>query len=140
MRRCLVSLIALMIFSATPGEAAQNAGHRARRGQPTVTWLFQPVNRRDETPGVRVFLVVGGRRVFIIERAGGFFLMERQRYEDFDVPPTAITACFGNQAGAGTNIYVIRRGRRLIVYMQDWDAEEAERERYRQIRVIPLPR
>ena len=130
-------LILSAIFSATPCEAAQSAGNRARRNQPAVTWLFQRLEN-DEFPGVRVFFVVRGRRVLITERTGSCFLAGRQHYTD--IPAAAITSCHCTRAGAGTIIYVIRHGRRLIVYLQDWDAEESEREPFRRIRVITLPR
>ena len=135
MRRCLLFLLVLTILFAARGEAAPSA--KASHVQAGVEWSFDTREDRDGNPTTRVFLVVGGRRVFILRDVAQFSVLERKDYSGRDVPATAIAACTGWWAGSGEELYVIRRGRQLIVYIRYLD-EQTELGRYRRLKVIPL--
>lgn len=141
MRRRLLLLIVLAMFSAAHNQAAHGARQNARQRVPDVEWLFD-VLRVDEygAPHTRVFLVVGGRRVFILQAASQFHVVERERFGAARIPARAITACSGAWAGQGQDLYVLRRNRQLIVYQRDWDEGMTGVPRYRRLRTIPLPR
>ena len=142
MRQLRLFLILIVIISALACQGAQGAPQDTRRGGPNVEWLFQ--SRGDDPeiglPRVRVFLVVNGRRIRLLDHIGIFFVVPRERYADLEIPSTAIAACQGTEPGAGTYMYVIRRNRQLIVYRRHWDAQDGGTSRYRRLRVIPLPR
>ena len=138
MRRQLFFLVLLAAFSALPCEAARDAGQHASRAQAGVTWAFDTHEDRDGNPRTKVFLVVGSRRVLLTEAAANFSVLERQDYKSHAVPAAALAACSGWWAGAGEDLYVIRRNRSLIVYSRDLD-EQAPASRYKRLKVIPSP-
>ena len=139
-RSLLLSLTLSVMFFAAPGHEAHSSRQNAQQRNPNVEWLFD-VLRVDEfgAPHTRVFLVVGGRRVFILQAASQFHVVERQHNRD-DIPARAIAACSGAYAGQGQDLYVIRRNRQLIVYLRDWDEGMTAAPSYRRLRVIPLLR
>ncbi|MFN2413632.1 MAG: hypothetical protein ABR603_00670 [Pyrinomonadaceae bacterium] len=95
---------------------------------------------RSETPRTDVSLMVRGRRVPIRSNViGEFRTLERTEYAERKVPAAAVAACTGWWAGQGEDVYVIRRGNRLVVYVRELD-ESAADSAYRQRKVIPLPR
>ncbi len=137
MWRHLFLLVLLAALFAAPCEAARGAGQKAARGQPEVTWAFDAHEDRDGNPRTKVFLVVGARRVLLLEAAAKFSVLERKDFKGHAVPATAVTACNGWWAGQGTDLYVTRRGRTLVVYSRDLD-EQAPTSRYRRLKVVPL--
>lgn len=139
MWRCLLFLVVLATFPAATGEAAQGGGKKATYGQANVKWQFDIRHDRDGNPQSRVFLVVGGRRVFLLRVVALFRVLDRQDYSSRDVPATAITACTGWWAGSGEDLYVIRRNRQLIVFIRSLD-EQTPVPAYKRLKVIPLPR
>lgn len=138
MRRQFFFLVLLAAFSALPCEAARGAGQHASRAQAEVTWHFDTHEDRDGNPRTKVFLVVGSRRVLLTEATANFNVIERQDYKSHAVPAAALAACSGWWAGAGEDLYVIRRGRSLVVYSRDLD-EQAPASRYKRLKVIPSP-
>jgi hypothetical protein len=141
MQRWFSTLLVLATFFASPCGATQSANNRTRHDQPRVGWVLEPLGLdQNDLPHFRVSLLAGSRRVLLLRDAlGEFTVLDRELYERWDVPSTAITACLGSQPGAATSMYVIRRNRQLIVYIRDWD-EQVDGTRYRRLRVIRLPR
>lgn len=137
MRRCCLFLVMLTTFFAIPSGTAQGAGRKASHSQADVTWDF--VTREDNmgNPNTRVFLKVGGRRVFIVRDTAQFSVLEKKDYSSRGVPSSAVVACTSWWAGSGSEMYVIRRNRQLIVYIRYLD-EQSETGRYRRLKVIPL--
>ena len=138
MRRQFFFLVLLAAFSAIACEAARGAGQHASRAQAEVTWAFDTHEDRDGNPRTKVFLVVGARRVLLTEATANFSVLERQDYKSHAVPAAALAACAGWWAGAGEDLYVIRRDGSLIVYSRDLD-EQAPASRYKRLKVIPSP-
>jgi hypothetical protein len=137
MRRCFLFLVVLIMFLAIRGEAAERAWGRTSHGQAGVEWSFITRDDRDGNPNTRVFLIVNGRRYFILRDVAQFHVLERKDYSTREVPPTAIAACTGWWAGSGEDIYVIRQRRQLIVYIRYLD-EQTEVERYKRLKTIRL--
>lgn len=138
MRRHLSFLVLLAALFAAPCEAARGAWQKAARGQPEANWAFDTHEDRDGNPRTKVFLVVGARRVLLLETTANFSVLERKDFKGHAVPATAVTACNGWWAGQGTDLYVTRRGRTLVVYSRDLD-EQAPASRYKRLKVIPPP-
>lgn len=130
-------IIVLAACFAIPCDASQSAGSKNSHRQSNVTWQFDTRNDRDGNPNTKVLLNVGGRQVFILRDTAQFSVLERKDYSSHGVPSTAVAACFGWWAGSGEEMYVIRRGRQLIVYIRYLD-EQTETGRYRRLKVIPL--
>ena len=87
----------------------------------------------------KIYLLVNGRRVFLLRAGSQFSVLDRQDYESHAVPSTAITACAGWWAGQGQDLYVIRRQRQLVVFIRYLD-EQAPIGAYKRLKVIPLSR
>jgi predicted small secreted protein len=138
MWRKLFFLVLLAALFAAPCEAARGARQKAARGRPEVVWLFDTHEDRDGNPRTKVFLVIGERRVLLTETAANFSVLDRKDFKGHAVPAAAITACSGWWAGAGEDLYVIRRNGSLIVYSRDLD-EQAPASRYKRLKVIPTP-
>lgn len=138
MWRCLLLLVVLAACFAIPCDASQSSGSKAGHSQSGVEWQFDTTNDRDGNPNTKVFLKVGARRVFILRDTAQFSVLNRKDYSAHDVPSTALAACVSWWAGSGEEMYVIRRGRQLIVYIRYLD-EQTETGRYRRLKVIPLP-
>jgi hypothetical protein len=138
MWRCLLFLIALTILSTAYSGSARGAGRKAGRAEVSVSWQFDTRRLEYDLPDTKVYLVVDGRRIFLLRASSQFSVLERELYSGHDVPATAIAACAGWWAGQGQDLYVTRRGRRLIVFARYLD-EQAPVERYRRLKVIPLP-
>lgn len=137
MRRFLMSLVVLTMLFAVPGRAAM--GGEFNRRQTTIEWLFDSRTDQYGSPNTRVYLVVGGRRYFVLRTASQFSVVERGQYAEHDVPASAVAACVSWWAGSGEELYVTRRGRQLIVYIRYLD-EQTEVGRYTRLKVITLRR
>jgi len=139
MRRFL-SIILLSALTAAYGVQAFGSTVQTSSGAAEATWAFDTHEDRNGNPRTNVFLVVGGRRVLIQRNVvAQFNVVPPGDYRSHGVPATAIAACQGWWAGAGEDLYVIRRGRQLIVFVRDID-EGSEIGRYRRLKVIPSPR
>jgi hypothetical protein len=130
--------VLLIIFFAATGAAAQGSRRsRALRAEPKVEWRFDTREDRDNNPNTRVFLIVNGRRFFVMRDVAQFSTLNRKDYSAHDVPANALIACVAWWAGSGEEMYVIRRGRQLIVYIRYLD-EQTELGRYKRLKTIPL--
>jgi hypothetical protein len=138
MWRRLFFPVLLTAFVAAPNAAAQGAGQRAARAQSEVAWAFDTHEDRDGNPHTKVFLVVGARRVLVTEATANFNALDRKDFKEHAVPAAAVAACSGWWAGAGEDLYVIRRNGRLTVYSRGLD-EQAPASRYKRLKVIPSP-
>ena len=137
MSRTLLIPALLMMFFAIPCDAAQSAGWKANHRQANVTWQFDTHDDSNGNPQTRVYLRVGARRVFIMRDTSQYSVLERKDYGSHDVPQSAVAACISWWAGSGSEMYVLRRGRQLIVYIRYLD-EQTELGRYKRLKVIPL--
>lgn len=142
--RILLRRISLLILAATfcaaAAGVARGALRQANAGAAEFSLQYRVRRGRSETPRTDVFLVVRGRRVLIRPNViGEFRTLERTEYAERKVPAAAVAACTGWWAGQGEDVYVIRRGSRLAVYVRELD-ESAADSAYRQRKVIPLPR
>jgi hypothetical protein len=138
MRRCSPFLPVLIIFFAGICHAATKSELRkASSVQANIEWVFDTRNDSDGNPRTGVYLRTGGRRFFILRDTAQFSVLERQSYGERNIPASAITACTGWWAGSGEDMYVIRRGRQLIVYIRYLD-EQTETGRYRRLKAITL--
>ena len=138
MRRCFPFLLVLIIFFAGICQAAAKSElRRASSIQAKVEWDFDTRDDSDGNPRIGVYLRVGARRFFILRDTAQFSVLERKDYGNRDVPASAVAACTGWWAGSGEDMYVIRRGRQLIVYIRYLD-EQTELGRYRRLKTIPL--
>jgi len=138
MRRHLLSLLMLTALCAVPAVAARGAAQKAANAQAEVTWAFDTHEDRNGNPHTKVFLIVGARRVLVMETTANFSALERKDFKEHGVPATAVTACSGWWAGAGEDLYVVRRNRSLIVFSRSLD-EQAPASPYKRLKVIPSP-
>lgn len=133
-RRLLFLLVLTMLF-ASPRGLALGAVGKLNHSQTTLEWLFNARNDRDGNPNTRVYLVVGGQRYFVMRDTAQFSVVERDKFKEHDVPASAVAACASWWAGSGEELYVIRRGRSLIVYIRYLD-EQSDVGRYKRLKVI----
>ena len=106
---------------------------------PPLQWVFQTRHDAQTNPHTDVFLRVGSRRVLVLRQAEEEFRVPaKTNYKDAGVPAQALTACLGWWAGAGDNLYVVRRGRSLVVYRREVD-EQAPDLPWKRFKVISLP-
>lgn len=89
-------------------------------------------------PHSRVFVNANGKRTLVFSYDEGFQTMSRDEFADQHVPREALAACFGWWAGAGDNLYVVRRGARLDVFRQQLDEGTEKPMPYRLIKSIRL--
>lgn len=116
------------------GQAAPVPSHRPFQ----VTWSFDLRYDRFSIPHCNVFLRVNGKRFPVLRgTTSEFHVVGRQEYKDHDVPPQAITACTGWFGGQGNELYVVRRGEKLIVFDRALDEQE-DVPPYKYLRTIPL--
>jgi len=107
---------------------------------PVLAWSFDIHGDHDGDPHGRVFLRVNGSSVLILpETDMAYHLVQRSEYRAIGVPAAALTACSDWWAGAGMDLYVVRRRGRLNVFLRDLD-EQAPASAYRLIKSIPLRR
>ena len=139
MRRCLLFLFVSTTVFTVPSGATPIARGKVREAQAGVSWQFDERKGKYEIPNTKIYLVVGGRRIFIFRAPSHFDVLERQLYGTHNVPASAIAACTGWWAGQGQDLYVIRRKGRLIVFLRNLD-EQAPIEPYARLKVIPPPR
>ena len=66
-----------------------------------------------------------------------FQTVTKANYKDHDIPASALLACAGWWAGAGDHLYVVRRGRSLVVYRKELD-EQGPNLPWKRFKVIPL--
>ena len=134
-RAHLWTALAALVSVACP--LLNYAAPAARQRPPTVTWSFETRTDRDLTPHSRVFLRVNGRRVPVYgETTATFQTLGRGEYTGHGVPSNAITACAGWFAGQGEDLYVVRRGRRLVIYLRELD-EQAPIPAYKRLKSVP---
>lgn len=133
MRTLPLLLTALAASLAPSGRAAPVAASRP----PTVTWSFATHTDPDLTPHSRVFLRVNGKRIPVYETTATFQTLRRRDYKDHGVPSSAVAACSGWFAGQGDDLYVVRHGGRLVVFMRELD-EQADTTPYKWLKSIPV--
>ena len=105
---------------------------------PPLHWVFQMHRDAQTNPYTDVFLRVGSRKVRIMQQAQEEFeVVPRSSYKDHAVPAHALAACAGWWAGAGDNLYVVRRGRSLVVYRKQLD-EQAPDFPWKRLQTISL--
>jgi hypothetical protein len=138
MLRHLFPLFLLTALCAGGAAAARGAAQKAAPAQAGVAWAFDTHEDRDGNPHTKVSLVVGARRVLVTETTANFNVVERKDFKEHAVPAAAVAACSGWWAGAGQDLYVIRRGRTLVVYSRTLD-EQTRTPPYRRLKVIPSP-
>jgi hypothetical protein len=134
MLHCLLFLLTL--FSPAFYAKGQNV-QATTPAEPKLIWLFD-IKENEGTPQGKVYLQVGDRKVLLLpDTAGNYSVLERADYRSHGVPAQAITASTGWWAGQGEDLYVIRRGNQLIVFVRDL-YESARTGAYRRLKVIPL--
>lgn len=104
---------------------------------PRVRFEFEVKLDANDTPHSRVFVRANGRRTLVLSATEGFQTLARADYASRKVPKTALAACTGWWAGAGDNLYVVRRGAWLDVFQQEMD-EQAAPSAFRKIKSIRL--
>ena len=125
--------LAVLLVSAGFSSAAP-----ASKQTPPVAWVFQMHRDKSGTPSTDVFLRVGGKQTLVMRQAQEEFeALPRSSYKDHAVPAQALAACAGWFAGAGDDLYVIRRGRSLVVYRKQQD-EQAPDFPWKRLKVIAL--
>jgi hypothetical protein len=138
MRRRLFFIFLLAALAAGTRPPAQGQGQKPAGAKAEVNWLFDAREDGDGIPHTKVSLAVGDRRVFLEEVAAKFAVLERRDYKSHGVPASALTACSGWWAGAGEDLYVVRRRGSLVVYSRTLD-EQAPVGAYKRLKVIPSP-
>jgi hypothetical protein len=129
----------IFALGCLPAPGAQETTPQSQK-HADVSWVFDVRLDRADNPRNKVFLVVGGRRVLLLANVPeGFRILDRDEYSSHDVPASAITACSGWWAGQGKDMYVIRRNRRLLVYIRDVEEGGGPGLPYRRLRVISRP-
>lgn len=104
---------------------------------PAIAWVFDIKRDADTTPRANVSLQVGKKRIHLMKTTAEFQKLTMAEYKDRNIPSDALAACSGWWAGQGVDLYVIRRGKRLEVFLRGLD-EQAETPPYKRIKVIAL--
>ena len=134
-----VSLRIVLILLLVVLVAPRGAGARPASRPPIVAWSFD-IHDYDISPHGRVFLRVNGRNTLVVSKADmQYQTVPRLGYHERNIPAAALTACSGWWAGAGVDLYVVRRGGRLNVFLRDRD-EQAPDTAYRLIKSVPILR
>jgi hypothetical protein len=134
------SFLVISIFlTAACSDSTQGAIRKARYYQTNVTWQFDSHRLKSDEMDTQIYLIVNGRRVFLLRAGSQFSVLDRQDYESHAVPSSAVTACAGWWAGQGQDLYVIRRKRQLVVFIRYLD-EQAPIGAYKRLKVIALRR
>lgn len=133
----LRTLLALALFITLLAFPAGASVGNANSPQGNVSWDFDSREDRDGNPQTRVYLKVGGRRVFIVRETAQYSVLERKDFSSHEVPARALTACVSWWAGGGSEMYVVRRGRQLLVYRRSVD-EQVDTGPYVRFKVIPI--
>lgn len=104
-----------------------------------IVWDFDIKEDRYGNPAGKVFLKVGKQRILILKNAPWSFSVADGKSEGHDIPPKAITACFGWWAGSGVDLYVIRKKSQLVVYIRYLD-EQVDPSKFQRLKSIPVPK
>ena len=133
MNRRLAALSALAALPAWPASVPAAPGQT-----PPLAWVFRTRHDPQTDPHTDVFLRVGSKQILIMPQAEEeFHAVAKADYKDSSIPASALAACSGWWAGAGDKLYVIRRGRSLIVYRKELD-EQAPDLPWKRLKVIAL--
>jgi len=111
------------LFFLTCPVKAQPARAPAAQSKTAVRFEFETRLDADDTPHSRVFLRANGRRMPVFASTAGFQTLPRNEWKERGVPRNALAACTSWWAGAGDNLYVVRRGARLVVFRQEMDEQ-----------------
>lgn len=132
-------LVVLTLLTSFVCAAEPRAFAPSPQNDTDVKWTFDIKEDGSGTPRGKVYLMVGARKIVIRPRAiGDYHEMDRADYKSKRVPAFAITASSAWWAGQGEDLYVIRRGRQLIVYSRQLAEETPPNPRYRRLKIIPL--
>ena len=133
-----VLTFAVLVFAALPALPLPAPAAPGARPTPPLGWVFQMHRDKDDAPLTNVFLRVGGKQLPVMRGAQEQFdRVAKADYKDRGIPASALAACSGWWAGAGDCLYVIRRGRSLVVYRKEMD-EQAPDLPWKRLKVIPL--
>lgn len=140
MPHCVIRTIVFACLLLAPLGAPRGVSGSPAPRPPALAWSFDTHEDRDGIPRGRVFLRVNGSKVLVLPKTDmQYQIVPRSEYHEKKVPAAALTACSGWWAGAGMDLYVVRRGGRLNVFLRDLD-EQAPDSPYRLIKSIPLRR
>jgi hypothetical protein len=140
MLRRFLSLVVLTTVTPTLSAAMPGAVRKAAQGQASVVWKSEITKDKYGNPHGKLFLLVGRRKKLILPKASAECMeLPRAHYKLYDVPATAITACRSWWAGQGEYLYVLRRGKQLVIFLREED-EGTPVKAYKQLPiVISLP-
>lgn len=143
-RSSLRVVLALLAFSPLLPVAAGPRTSQAPRPL-QVRFEFETKGGSDgNAPHSRVFVNANGKRTPVFSADEGFQTLSRAEFttqqvpREQKVPRDALAACSGWWAGAGDNLYVVRRGARLDVYRQELDEGIEHSLPFRKIKSIRL--
>ncbi len=118
-----IALALLALPALVPNVAAQPRTTKTARPL-TVRFEFETKGGLDgHAPRSRVFVNANGKRTRVFSNDESFQALSRDEFSTHRVPRRALAACFGWWAGAGDNLYVVRRGAQLDVYQQPLDEQ-----------------
>lgn len=136
---CCLFVLMSMNFAPAFGRVDPRAPANSPQDKTNIKWLFDIKEDSAGTPRGKVYLIVGERKILIRSHAvGDYHEIDRTDYTSKRVPVAAITACGAWWAGQGEDLYVIQRGRQLIVYVRYLAEERAPNPGYRRLKVIPI--
>lgn len=130
--------IILTIFAILSAVAATGCSRAAaQQSDVEIKWLLD-IKDGEYTPEGKIYLLVGARKILILPDATERYnLIERKDYKQLNIPPSALTAIYGWWAGQGKQLYIIRRGKRLFVYIRYLD-EGTPIPPYERLKIIKL--
>ena len=140
MLRHFLSLVVLTMVTPTLSAAMPSAVRKAAPSHASVVWKSEITKDKYGNTHRKLFLLVGGRKKLILPKVTAECMeLRRAHYTLYDVPATAITACRSWWAGQGEFLYVLRRGKQLVIFLREEDEGTPVKAYKRLPIVISLP-
>ena len=136
MRTFVLLCASVMAYCCCPRVLAEEPHSKTRSG--AVAWEFKltPTDKDTSYPHSDVYLKVAGKKTLIRKNViAKFHSVDRSGFKERKVPASALAACAGWWAGQGVDLYVVRKGAKLLVYQRELD-EQAAIPSYRRIKTI----
>lgn len=146
LKHFLVSTICIFLAAcnSAPAPAASAADtsttttpSAAATAIPNLSWEIENKRNADDEPTSAVWLKLDNRKYQVVKPfMADIQVIEKENYQQYEIPTQAIIACGGWWAGAGDYYYVVAKGDQFDVMYATIDESEASRYQYKSIATL----
>lgn len=106
----------LLILIALAFQSCQSENKSTDDVQMKAKFMFDNSLDEYENPKAIIYIEFIGKKTKIETVSGRASLIDRQQFDDFEIPQDAVEACQSFWAGAGDYFYLLQNGETIEVY------------------------